>query len=274
MTVSPFPRTLVVGRRGPIGEALSRIAIRTFLPIEFAGRSGPLRMDVRSPEDVEAVLLRSSPEAIIYLVRGDTTAGRDFGGEAARDLRTFALAARAHGARRVVFASSAAVYGDHSPTPHRESDPLEGTSSYAIEKIRAERAIDRIEGLSTVSLRVFNVFGPRCDKSLLNALVSGPPPVLSVTPNFVRDYVHVDDVARAMVRAVGRATVRGAVNIGSGRAVDNTELAAARPGSFVWGSEAVRSFSLADVTRARTELGWWPEIDPIDFVAAGTLPAE
>ena len=178
------------------------------------------------------------------------------------------------GVQRVVFASSAAVYGDRHSEPRTEADQLEGTSPYAQEKINAEIAMAEeaaASGLSVVSLRVFNVFGPGCSASLVNALIEGPPPRLAVTAEFVRDYVHVDDVARAFLGAIDSPQVTGALNIGSGHGVSNEELAAARPGAFREGDDSIVSHSVADVTRARALLGWRSRHGVLAYLHDGSL---
>lgn len=266
---SSSPRTLVVGGTGPIGTAISRVSAQSAMTVITSSRNGAVRLDVAEPEQVREVVREVRPEALIYLVRAPRTADEAAVRDSAAYLDRVVTIAADHGLRRAVLASSAAVYGDRHPEPRRETDPLEGTSVYAAEKKLAEDTLATTaeqRGISAASLRIFNVFGPGCGESLLNALVDGPPPLLRVTTQFVRDYVHVDDVAAALLRAVACDEVRGIVNVGSGRGIDNTELAAARPGAFRAGDGEIRSFSVADPRRVREELDWWPEVDPLAFV--------
>ena len=88
-----------------------------------------------------------------------------------------------------------------------------------------------------------------------------------MTPHFVRDYVHVDDVASALLLAAQRDDVIGAVNIGSGRGVDNSQLAAACPDRYVDGDASIRSFSVADPAYAKASLAWQPREDPFEYVS-------
>lgn len=227
------------------------------------------------PEQVRKVFRAVKPEAIVYLARAPRSADENAVRDAAMQLSRVVAVAADVGVRRVVLASSAAIYGDSHPQPRRETDPLEGASVYALEKKLAEEALAaaaEAHGLSAVSLRVFNVFGPSCDDSLLNALVSGPPPILRITKEFVRDYVHVEDVAEAFLHAVARDDVTGIVNVGSGRGIDNAELAAACPGAFQAGDGDIRSFSVADPTRAHVDLEWWPGRDPFAFIRGLPTP--
>jgi len=146
-------------------------------------------------------------------------------------------ATRDVGVRRVVLASSGAVYGDHLVQPLKESITPEPRSPYAVSKLAAEfyvRTIGRLWGIETLSLRIFNAYGPG------QHLPASHPPVV---PYFLRqalrngtlvvhgdgsqsrDYVYVDDVVSAMVAASTSPNVDGRViNIGSGIATNVQEL--------------------------------------------------
>jgi UDP-glucose 4-epimerase len=122
-------------------------------------------------------------------------------------------AARRHGVRRVVLASSAAVYGELTPPLHEEM-LLKPLSPYAAQKLQNE--IDagvyaRLYGMETVSLRYFNIFGPRQDPKspysgvlsiFIDALSEGRRPVIFGDGLQTRDFVYVGDVARANVLAL------------------------------------------------------------------------
>lgn len=148
------------------------------------------------------------------------------------------VAARDNGVRKVVFASSCAVYGDIEVTPITEASPLAPKSPYAVTKLAGEyycNVFEDVYNLPVVSLRYFNVYGPRQDPKSEYA---------AVIPNFIsralaeepltifgdglqtRDFVFVKDVARAnIMAAVSKET--GVFNIGSGKGVTINELGAA-----------------------------------------------
>lgn len=161
------------------------------------------------------------PESIIYPREYNAT---NVGGtvslmEAMRDV----------GVRRVVFISSGAVYGDQGEQPLKESASPNPRSPYAVSKLAAEyyvRTIGRLWGIESVSLRVFNAYGPG-----QNLPASHPP----VIPNYLRqalrggtlvmhgdggqtrDYVFIDDVTNAMIAAATAPGIDQTVlNIGSG----------------------------------------------------------
>jgi UDP-glucose 4-epimerase len=122
-------------------------------------------------------------------------------------------AARRHGVRRVVHASSAAVYGELAPPLHEEM-LLKPLSPYAAQKLQNE--IDagvyaRLYGLETVSLRYFNIFGPRQDPKspysgvlsiFIDALAEGRRPTIFGDGLQTRDFVYVGDVAQANMLAL------------------------------------------------------------------------
>ena len=141
------------------------------------------------------------------------------------------------GVRRVVLVSSGAIYGDQAEQPLRESMPPNPGSPYAVSKLAAEYYVNTIGDLwkiETVSLRVFNAYGPG------QHLPASHPPVV---PYFLRqalrhgsivihsngqqtrDYVYVDDVVSAMVAASTAPNLDGAViNVGSGRETSARDL--------------------------------------------------
>jgi UDP-glucose 4-epimerase len=134
------------------------------------------------------------------------------------------------GVGRVVFISSGAVYGDQQAQPLREDAPPAPHSPYAVSKLAAEyyvRTIGALWGIETVSLRVFNAYGPG------QHLPPSHPPVI---PNFIRqglrggslvvhgdgnqtrDFIFVNDVVRAMASAASAKTINQLViNVGSGK---------------------------------------------------------
>ena len=146
-------------------------------------------------------------------------------------------AARQQGARRVVFASSAAVYGDLPELPKREDMPLKPLSPYAVDKLASEYACQmytHLHGLETVCLRYFNVYGPRQDPGspysgvisiFAERLKKGERPVIYGDGEQTRDFVFVSDVVEANIKAATAEKAAGRViNIATGRVVTLNEL--------------------------------------------------
>jgi GDP-4-dehydro-6-deoxy-D-mannose reductase len=178
---------------------------------------------------------------------------------------------RRHGAR-LVFPSSY-LYGDVTRQPIPESAPLAAKNPYALSKKLAEEACefyaDRF-GIETTILRPFNIYGPGQSDTfliptILNQLTSREIHVKDLEPR--RDYVYVADVIEAVVKAVARAGGFAAFNVGSGTSHSVAELIQCI--QEVWGTDLpVRSDgqrrqgeimeTVADISRARQELGWAP----------------
>jgi UDP-glucose 4-epimerase len=146
-------------------------------------------------------------------------------------------ACRRSGVRRVVLASSSAVYGDDPRLPKTEDMAPMPLSPYAVQKLTGElyAAIFKdLYGLETVCLRYFNVFGPRQDPSspysgvisiFMTKAAAGEPPTIYGDGGQTRDFVYVKDVVRANLAAASRAEAAGKVyNVGSGSAIRIDEL--------------------------------------------------
>ncbi|MGE0049680.1 MAG: NAD-dependent epimerase/dehydratase family protein [Acidithiobacillus sp.] len=137
---------------------------------------------------------------------------------------------------RVVYASSAAVYGDPEVLPLQETAPLRPISPYGLEKYSNElyaELFGRLYGLSQLGLRYFNVYGPRQDprspysgviSRFIDQLQNGRPLTVRGDGLQERDFIHVADVARVNLAAL-RSAVNGVVNVASGTATTIGELA-------------------------------------------------
>jgi UDP-glucose 4-epimerase len=123
-------------------------------------------------------------------------------------------AARRARVRRVVFASSAAVYGDTPTLPVTEIEPVRPLSPYGLDKLYTEQLATlyhALYGLEAVPLRYFNVFGPRQDPSspysgvisvFVTRILAGAPITMHGDGEQTRDFVYVDDVVQANMRAM------------------------------------------------------------------------
>ena len=189
------------------------------------------------------------------------------------------VAAERHGVKRVVFASSSSIYGDSAALPKREDMPAAPLSPYALQKLMGEqyaRLFLRLHGLETVSVRYFNVFGPRQDPSspysgvislFARCLAEQRAPIIYGDGEQTRDFTYVQNVVDGTLRACTATDVAGRViNVSCGDRVSlNTlyqlmreragggpdpEFAPARVGD-------VRD-SQADIALARELLGYRP----------------
>lgn len=147
-------------------------------------------------------------------------------------------ARRAETVQRFVFASSCAVYGDTPGSAKHEASQTDPLSPYASSKLSGEffcRNFFRLHGLQTVALRYFNVYGPGQDPNgayaavipkFLSALTQGEAPVVFGDGEQSRDFIFVDDIVEANLRATEATRGVGgrAFNIGSGRSVSLKQI--------------------------------------------------
>lgn len=187
------------------------------------------------------------------------------------------LAARDCGIRKVVHASSAAVYGNLPGLPKREDMPVDPLSPYAVAKYAGEqycRVFSALYGVETASLRYFNVFGPRQDPRSDYAAViprfiarirAGESPLIFGNGMQTRDFVYVKDVAKANIQVM-EAKSQSVFNIASGRETSVNDLAAILLDLFNVKFEPVYcperpgevKRSVADISRATQAFGFHP----------------
>jgi nucleoside-diphosphate-sugar epimerase len=190
--------------------------------------------------------------------------------------------ARQEGVGRVVFAASSAAYGESEALPKVESMPTAPLSPYASGKVAGEQLMSvwgSAFGLGTVSLRYFNVFGPRqVDDSpytgviaiFAKALLEGRRPTIYGDGEQTRDFNYVSNVVQANLLAMDRRDLPSGVliNVGGGERITINQLFATMAGHL--GSDLVPQYaparagdvrhSLASLERARSLLGYAPEV--------------
>ncbi|HEV8662418.1 MAG TPA: SDR family oxidoreductase [Candidatus Methylomirabilis sp.] len=192
------------------------------------------------------------------------------------------LAARGAGVRRVVYASSSSVYGDSPTLPKREEMPTQPKSPYAISKLAGEQYCQVFAaalGLETVSLRYFNIFGPRQDPAspyaavipkFLAAMRRGERPVIFGDGKQSRDFTYVENAVRANLLAAAAPGASGEViNVACGARITLLELVDHL--NRLLGTHLTPSFapprtgdvlhSQADLARAAALLGYRPTVD-------------
>ena len=193
------------------------------------------------------------------------------------------LAAKENNVRRIVYAASSSAYGDQPTLPKVETMLPEPLSPYAVAKLVGEyycQVFTRVYGLETVSLRYFNVFGPRQDPSsqysgvisrFISALLGGETPVIYGDGEQSRDFTYIGNVVEANLKAAESAKAVGhVINIANGERISLNQLLSEL--QELTGKTNVTAdyqptragdvkHSLADISRAQDLLGYEPKID-------------
>ena len=294
----PFKRALVTGGAGFIGSHLVEMLVSegckvTVLDNLSSGNYSNLKHiedqisfcedDIRNQKALNMAI--ADCEVVFHLaaiVSVPQTIDDPIDAALVNDMGTLLIfeAARQQKVRRVVFASSCAVYGDDMRLPKQEDMTPKPQSPYAVQKLTSEyyaRVFYELYDLETVALRFFNVYGPRQDPSspysgvisiFMTKALQRAPAVIYGDGNQSRDFIYVQDVARANLLAAAAPEVSGQViNIGSGISVNINQLweaiyklsgknlkpeyAPKRPGDIVK--------SVAAIDSAKTRLGFEPE---------------
>ncbi|MDQ0300701.1 UDP-glucose 4-epimerase [Salibacterium salarium] len=182
---------------------------------------------------------------------------------------------------RVIYAASSSAYGDSEVLPKREDMLGKPMSPYAVSKYAGEhycKAFHEIHGLETLSLRYFNVFGPKQDPyseysavipKFIHSVLRDQSPTIYGDGTQSRDFTYIDNVVSANILAAEAAHLSGEViNIGSGEQIDLNQLVSKinkKLGKEIkptYAAERVGDVkhSLADITRAEKLIGYRPNV--------------
>lgn len=244
--------------------------------VEADIRDGSLE---RAFKDIRVVLHQAAVASVERSIRDpvDTESNN-----AAGTLNILKLA-KESGIKRIVLASTAAVYGNANSIPLKEDCPVNPLSPYAISKYTGEiyaRYFSEMFNLETVALRYFNVFGPNQDpgsdysgviSKFLDRMVNQNSPVIFGDGQQTRDFIYVDNIVKANLLAAQSPRVgQGeAINIACGQSISINELVKTVNAVLGTGHKPVHRearkgdvrHSRADISRARELLGFEPEIN-------------
>jgi nucleoside-diphosphate-sugar epimerase len=191
------------------------------------------------------------------------------------------LAAKEEGVKRVIYASSSSVYGDTPTLPKREEMPPHPLSPYALQKYIGEqycRLFYQLYGLDSVSLRYFNIFGPKQDPNsvysaviprFIDALIHDRPPVIYGDGEQSRDFTFIENVVQANLLAMSAGHLRGeAMNIACGKRISLNQLLKIL--KKILGSKLAPIYqeprkgdvrhSLADIRKSKKSINYMPKV--------------
>lgn len=241
------------------------------LETAYPGRFELLEADIRDRDGLDALFEGSSTvfhlAAMVSVQKSVEDPGLCHDVNVTGTLNVF-RAARRIGARKVVFASTCAVYGDDPELPKRESMRASPQSPYAAGKYMAEvyaALFGDLYGFPIVGLRYFNVFGPRQDPAsdyaavipkFITRMLSGRTPIIFGDGEQTRDFIYVENVVQANIEAAEMAQAGAVMNIGTGRSYSLNELVTILNSvvKTTWQPE-YRDARMGDVRHSRADVG-------------------
>ena len=254
--------------------------------IETALRSDAYRMiegDIRDTDTLEGLLAAETPGTVVHLaaragVRPSIADPLLYSSVNLDGTTRLLEACRRNGVRRFVFGSSSSVYGNNPKVPFSETDPVDHpVSPYAATKKAGEvlcHVYHHLHGIAVSCLRFFTVYGPRQRPEMAihkfaRLLAAGHEIEQYGDGSSARDYTFVADVVDGIVRATDRTTGYHVWNLGGSKTITLAELVAKIAGRLGVKPRVKQlppqpgdvDRTWADITRARHELGWTPEID-------------
>ena len=292
-TTAPF-RVLVTGGAGFVGSYVARALLdaghavvvlddlssgwATNVPLGVRLVEG----DIRDAGGLAHILAQAQPQGVVHCA-AQVSVGASVAdplNDSERNITgtvKLLTAAAAAGVRSFVYSSSAAVYGTPGSVPIVETHPTRPLSPYGLSKLTAERYVTLLGqqfGLEWVCLRYANIYGPgqralggdgAVIPTFLQAFAAGRDPVIQGDGEQTRDFVYVEDVARANLLAL-TGGVTGVFNIGSGKAISINDLWKAEASLLGWDRPPVYGpprpgdirDSVLSAEAAARELGWVP----------------
>jgi len=237
-----------------------------------------IEVDIRDADSVDRAFKEHAPEAVFHLAAQISLRESFKDSQAAHGVNVIGSmnvinASKAAGVKKIVFASSAAVYGDNRNLPIKETEPIKPASPYGEQKAEIERALKE-SGIPSIILRYSNVYGPRqgtvgeggvvaifCKK-----LAAGSPLIIFGDGEQSRDFVFVSDVASANIRALSSNQNFGVYNVSTSAETSINEftsilLQEAQKETTIEHTQAVPQEvirSSLDSAAAARELNWKP----------------
>lgn len=278
-------KIVITGAAGRLGRNVTaalgqhELVLLTHSPAaDLPGKN--VAVDLAEPGGLDQIFAAEKPDIVIHLaamIGGACESNPDLAQKINVDAtQNIARAAAAHGAKHLLFASTAAVYNQTNLAKVDEASSIEPCSVYGRTKLAAEHALAEIaktSGLRCTVFRIFNIYGPDFAESLVYKLAHSTaenPVQLYGLDTFYRDYIYAGDVVRVLCdfAAIDALPDKYNVfNIAAGRAINNTQLIDALKSHGITphftAKDAAPSYSWADIGRAQQLLGFDPRVDII-----------
>ena len=275
-------KALITGASGNLGRAAAKALAANGYELVYVSRKAPqdvpdakhYAVDMAEPDQLTDIFTQEKPQIVIHLAAmlgpicdQQPELAQKVNVDATRRLVELSVK---NNVKTFIFPSTAAVYNQQELQPTNEDSNVEPRSMYGKTKLAAEQALAALAktgGTHFVALRIFNVYGNGFAVSLVNKLAestSNAPISLFGMDTFYRDYINVNDIVALFKNLCQRPDLApfGVYNVASGKATNNTELIASLrqqgydPQFTV--QDVPPSYSWADISRAKTELGFMP----------------
>jgi len=226
---------LITGGEGFIGRNLRIFLERKNLEVYSIdiNSSNDYRVDIRDYNKLEKLFCRVKPDAVIHLAAIASVPQCEIEPRECFDVNVYGTfnvvkLSKEYGAK-LVFASSAAVYGIPQIIPIPVTHPLNPINVYGLTKVLGETIVKNIMRENYVIFRIFNAYGEQCNRSYvipdtIKKILSGLNPIpMKGTGNEERDFVYIEDVCEAFYVALG-SNITGVFNLGSGTRIKIKDL--------------------------------------------------
>lgn len=238
-------------------------------------------LDVRDYQGVKSFMEHVKPQIVIHLaalisVEESFRKPELYNEVNAEGTKNIVLASNSVNVDKIIYVSSAAVYGNPIKLPINEEHPTNPLSPYGSSKLRGEFYVRNLFKGDAFIFRLFNVYGLGQSLEYAGVIVKfiervrkGLPPIIFGDGEQCRDFIHVNDVVKAIIRSLD-VDINGyeIVNVGSGRPIKIKDLAYSIIKLFNTNLEPIYSsprpgdikYSYADISKAKKLLSWYPKV--------------
>ncbi len=237
-----LPKILITGVCGFVGSHLADFFIeKGFSVVGIDRHSGKVNPRVRfynadvSSADFERIFSEERPDYVLHYAAMTDVVMCDMNYRAAREMnieatKILAGLCKRFSVKKMIYASTAAVYGNSQFGPSKETDKAKPPTIYARSKLEAEEAV-RESGIDHIIFRISNVYGEKdlagrgaVIPAFMSSAIAGKPIIIYGDGSQIRDFISVTDVAKANLAAIEKDVKEGVYNLGSGQGISINSL--------------------------------------------------